>query len=140
MDNNLILEEQKKQTRLLQAILKEIEDEDDMGEYYLVQGTATLNIIDNVIDIPAVLGMAEFKVKSYMIINDGVANNLRVGHNVTKGMIDTAAPQVAGTPRIKFFDVHPGEDIKMSFNRRVIENIYIITNAGTSAYRLWLLW
>lgn len=150
MDDNYIkqklLEEQIKHTqqfeihtRLLEEILKQLEDGADTGEYYLVQGTATTSIADNLIDIPNVLGSPEMKVSSYMIINDGAVNNLRVGHNVTKGMVDTTGVLV-GQARNKFYNVLPGENIRLTYNRRVIENIYIITNAATSAYRLWLLW
>lgn len=144
--NRELLEEQIKhthqlgtQTRLLEAILKQLEDEADEGEYYLVQGTATTTITDNVIDIPFVLGMPEFKVKAYIIKNDGAVNNLRTGHNITTGMI-TSAIDIVGQARNKFYNVLPGEDIKITYNRKVIENIYVITNSGTSAYRLWLLW
>lgn len=133
------LAEQMKISILLDVILKELRDEADKGEYYLVQGTATTTITDNVIDIPAVLGMPEFKVKAYIIINDGKANNLRVGHNVTTGMI-TSATDIVGQTRNKFFNVLPGENIKITYNRKVIENIYVIANTGTSAFRLWLLW
>lgn len=126
-------------TRLLESILKELQDDADEGEYYLVQGTATTTITDNVIDIPSVLGMPEFKVKSYLIINDGNANNLRVGHNITRGMI-TSAIDIVGQARSRFFNVQPLENIRITYNRKVIENIYIITNTGTSNFRLWLFW
>lgn len=143
--NSILLEKQsqteilRKQADIQNNILKELKNWADVGEYYLVQGTATTTLTDNLIDIPATLGMPEIKVSAYMIINDGTVNNIRVGHNVTTGMV-TSATDIVGQARSKFYNVRPGEDITIRYNRKVIENIYIITSAGTSAFRLWLFW
>lgn len=124
--------------KLLVDILNELKSKEDKGETYYLSGTATTSIIAaNIIDVPAVLGMPERKVKGYIIKNDG-ANNLRVGHNVTRGIIDTGLD--VAMSRSKFYSVFPGEDIKITYNKEVIENVYVFASAGTSVFRLWLLW
>lgn len=117
---------------LLSSILKELRDEADEGEYMFVSGTATTDPSLNITDLLATLG---FPVKGYTIKNDG-ANTLEVGHNITRSSIDSNVQ----TASARFYPVIAGERHKEMFNRKVIRNVYIRTNVGTSAYRLWLLW
>lgn len=114
------------------AILKELRDEADKGEYIIVSGTASTDLSANITDLLAVQG---HPVKGYIIKNDG-ANTLQVGHNITKSSIDSNIP----TASARFYQVFAGEQHKEMFNRKVIRNVYVRTSAGTSAYRMWLLW
>lgn len=117
---------------LLEGILKELQDEADEGEYFFAQGTASTDISKNIIDVLAQLGKP---VKGYLIKNDG-ANTIEVGSNITESMIDSDLQ----TASARFFPVAAGEPYNQMFNRKVIRNIYIRTDVGSSAYRLWLLW
>lgn len=118
--------------KLNKAILKQLRDADDEGEYLFVSGTATTDLSLNITDL---LGIIGHPVKGYIIKNDG-ANIIQVGHNITASSID---PTVQ-TGSARFYPVFVGEQHKEMFNRKVIRNVYIRTTAGTSAYRLWLLW
>lgn len=132
MDEAKILQALLEQNKLLQAILKELKDANDEGEYLFVSGTATTNLANNIIDLLGILG---FPVKGYIIKNDG-ATTIQVGHNITHSSIDSNVQTVSA----RFYPVLTGEQHKEMFNRKVIRNVYIRTAAGTSAYRLWLLW
>ena len=118
--------------KLNKAILKELKDADDEGEYLFVSGTATTDLSLNITDLLGILG---FPVKGYIIKNDG-ANIIQVGHNITASSIDSSIQ----TGSARFYPVFVGESHKEMFNRKVIRNVYIRTAVGTSAYRLWLLW
>ncbi len=118
--------------KLNKAILKELKDADDEGEYLFVSGTATTDLSLNITDL---LGIIGHPVKGYIIKNDG-ANIIQVGHNITSSSIDSNVQ----TGSARFYPVFVGESHKEMFNRKVIRNVYIRTTAGTSAYRLWLLW
>ena len=132
MDEAKILQALLDQNKLLQAILKELQDRDDMGEYIFVSGIATTDLSQNITDL---LGILQHPVKGYIIKNDG-ANTIEVGHNITTSSIDSNVQ----TGSARFYPVFAGEQHNEMFNRKVIRNVYIRTNAGTSAYRLWLLW
>lgn len=132
MDDAKILQAVLDQNKLLQSILKELQDSDDMGEYLFVTGTATTNLSQNITDI---LGIIGYPVKGYLIKNDG-ANIIEVGHNITTSSIDSNLQ----TGSARFYPVFVGELHKEMFNRKVIRNVYMRTAAGVSAYRLWLLW
>lgn len=118
--------------KLNKAILKELKDADDEGEYLFVSGTATTDLSLNITDL---LGIIGHPVKGYIIKNDG-ANIIQVGHNITASSIDSNVQ----TGSARFYPVFVGESHKEMFNRKVIRNVYIRTTVGTSAYRLWLLW
>lgn len=132
MDEAKILQALLDQNKLLQSILKELKDENDTGEYIFISGTATTNLSQNITDLLGILG---FPVKGYIIKNDGV-NIIEVGHNITTSSIDSNMQ----TGSARFYPVFAGEMHKEMFNRKVIRNVYMRTTAGTSAYRLWLLW
>ncbi len=133
MDKARILEALLGMNKLLQAILKELQDSDDMGEYMFVTGIATTNPSQNITDL---LGMMGHPVKGYIIKNDDLVNTLEVGHNITTSSIDSNVQ----TGSARFYPLYAGEDHKQMFNRNVIRNVYIRTLAGTAAYRMWLLW
>lgn len=132
MDDPKILQALLDQNKLLHAILKELQDSDDMGEYMFVSDNASLDLSKNIIDL---LGTMGHPVKGYILKNDG-ANTIEAGHNITTSSIDSNVQ----TASARFYPVFPGEQHKEMFNRNVIRNVYIRTAAGTSAYRLWLLW
>jgi len=117
---------------ILKSVLTELQDEADEGEYMFVLGTATTVLSTNITDLLANLG---HPVKGYIIKNDG-ANTIQVGHNITRSSIDSNIQ----TGSARFYPVFVTESHKKMFNRKVIRNVYIRTAAGTSAYRMWLLW
>lgn len=121
-----------KNQELLSSILKELQDEADEGEYMFVSGTATTDTSANITDLLAIMG---HPVKGYIIKNDG-ANTIQVGHNITPSSVDSNVQTAAA----RFYPIFVRESHKEMFNRKVINNIYIRTASGTSAYRLWLLW
>jgi hypothetical protein len=120
------------QQNTLSAILKELSDYNDGGDYLIQQGTATTDLSQNIIDL---LGLLGYPIKGYVIKNDG-ANTIEIGHNITPSVIDSNLQTVTG----KFYPLFAHEEHKEMFNRKVIRNIYMRTDTGSSAYRLWLLW
>lgn len=133
MDDARILQALLDQNKLLQAILKELQDSDDMGEYMFVSGTATTNLSQNIIDL---LGTMGHPVKGYIIKNDDLVNTIQAGHNITTSSIDSNVQ----TSSARFYPLFAGEEHKEMFNRNVIRNVYIRSSAGTAPYRMWLLW
>ncbi len=128
-----VLKTASRNQELLSSILKELQDDEaDEGEYIFVSGTASTDTSANITDLLAIL---RHPVKGYIIKNDG-ANTLEVGHNITRSSIDSNVQ----TASARFYPLFAGEQHKEMFNRKVIRNVYIRTAAGTSAYRLWLLW
>jgi hypothetical protein len=119
-------------SQYLKLILKELQSHDDEGEYIFQQGTATTDTALNIIDLLGILG---YPVKGYVITNDG-GNTIEVGHNLTPSMIDSTLQ----TSTTRFYPIYPNETHTEMFNRKVIRNIYIRTDVGISAYRMWLLW
>lgn len=132
MDDSKVLQALLEQNKLLGAILKELQDQDDMGEYMFVSGSATTDLSQNITDL---LGMMGHPVKGYVIKNDG-ANTIEAGHNITTSSIDSNVQ----TGSARFYPLFAGEQHREMFNRNVIRNVYLRTTAGASAYRLWLLW
>jgi hypothetical protein len=116
----------------LQKIYSKLSEHDDDGDYLFQQGTATTDLSQNIIDL---LGTPGYPVKGYVINNNG-KNTIELGHNITPSIIDSNLTTVTG----KFYPLFAGETHKEMFNRKVIRNIYIRTDIGTSTYRLWLLW
>ena len=116
-----------------ESILKELTDDEDEGEYMFVQGTANTDPAQNITDLLGVMG---HPVKGYIIKNDDLINTLEVGHNITPSSIDSTVQ----TASARFYPLFKGEEHKEMFNRRVINNVYLRTAAGTAPYRLWLLW
>lgn len=119
-------------SQLLRLILEELQSHDDEGEYVFRQGTATTDLSQNIIDV---LAQLNHPVKGYVLQNKG-KTEIEAGHNLTPSMIDSNLQ----TATARFYPVSAGETHREMFNRNVIRNIYIRTTAGSSNYRLWLLW
>lgn len=117
--------------KLNKAILKELTDEADEGEYFRQDATANPNTFDT-FDFIAILS---FPVKGFMIRNDG-ANNIQYGHNITPSVIDTTIL----TSVARFTVLEPDEKIKFAYNRKRINNIYLKSVGGNSDYRLEAVW
>jgi hypothetical protein len=113
-------------------IFNKLSEHDDDGDYLFQQGTATTDLSQNIIDL---LGLLGYPIKGYVLKNDGT-NTIEIGHNITPSIIDSNIQTVAG----KFYPLFAHEEHKEMFNRKVIRNIYMRTDTGSSAYRLWLLW
>jgi hypothetical protein len=120
-------------SQYLKLILKELQSHDDEGDYIFQQGVATTDTSLNIIDLLGILG---YPVKGYVITNDG-GNTIKAAHNLTPSIIDSNLQTTATT---KFYTIYKSETHKEMFNRKVIRNIYIRTDVGISAYRMWLLW
>lgn len=120
------------QEKLISSVLKHLEDDDEDGEYIFRQAIATTVISDNIWDMYALVGHPG---KDLLIINDGKVT-IQVGYNITASIIDSNLP----TAIARFFPIFPGARFKSSGDTRVIKNVYIRTDAGTSAYRMWIAW
>lgn len=111
-------------------LLKELVDERDEGEYLRREGTASTTM--TTFDILGILG---FPVKGYEIHNDG-NNNIVFAHNLTLSLTLSNVD----TSNVRFSTLLVGDNIRFIYNRKIVRNIYLKTNTGTSDFRLWLLW
>lgn len=111
-------------------VLKELVDERDEGEYLRREGTVTTTM--TTFDILGILG---FPVRGYEIHNDGV-NTIIFAHNLTPSLIDPTVD----TNNTRFSTLLVGDNIRFIYNRKIVRNIYLKANTGTSDFRLWLLW
>ena len=119
-----------KNQEALNIIKKETLDDRDEGEYIRVEDTATTNYF--IVDLLERLG---FPVRGYEIKNDGI-NAIVVGHNITPSSLDpTIQPADA-----RFNTIYQNEDIKFTYNRKKINNVYLRTLTGTSDFRLKFVW
>jgi len=116
---------------LNKAILKELKDGADEGEYFRQDATANTTTFDT-IDFLAIFG---FPVRGFMIRNDG-ANNILYGHNITRSSIDPTVQTIDA----RFIVLEPHEKIKFAYNRKRINNIYLKSVGGNSDYRLEAVW
>lgn len=104
----------------MKLVLKELQASADEGKEYSISGTATTTIA--VIDL--VKNYPHKSVSGYTLINDG-ANNIEFTHNE---YIDN------------MFQATPGQAIPKSYNRKLINRIFVRSIGGDSAYRILLLW
>lgn len=130
----------KSQQRLsdIQQQLSIVKDENiadaDEGEYLILRGTVTTTdytIIDTQIN-------PGYPVRGYIIKNDG-PNILLAGHNIVLSGVDPDLVDVTSNIT-RFFRVLNGEDVKFSYNRNKIRNIYMLGSGGNCSFRIWLIW
>ena len=114
----------------LNILTKEVLDDRDEGEYLRREDTATTTYT-----IYDLLSIIEHPVKGYEIKNDGT-NPIRVGHNITPGSIDPSIQPADA----RFNTIFQNEDIKFTYNRRKINNVYVRTTTGTSDFRIKFIW
>jgi len=112
-------------------ILGELRGDADEGDYIYRAGTSN----PLTYDIYDLLAIINHPVKGFIIKNDGV-DTIRFAHNATAISIDTA---ITVSP-LRFGSLLAGERLKIVYNRKKINNIYIISDAGNPAYRMWMLW
>lgn len=105
----------------LRKVLKELSDEADVGEKEFYSGTATTTIA--VIDLTKVAPY--HPVKSFTLANDS-ADDIYFTHNNTNNS--------------NMNIVRQNETIPITYNRRVINKIFLKTLAGSSNYRVTLYW
>lgn len=117
--------------KIISDILGELRGDADDGDYIYRAGTAN----PLTYDIYDLLAIIEHPVKGFLIKNDGV-NTILFAHNAMTLSIDTA---ITPSP-LRFGSLLAGERLKMVYNRKKINNFYIISAAGNPAYRLWMLW
>lgn len=122
--------------KYLNAILKEQRDEADEGQELTQDGTV-LSTDFTFIDIGQL--RQGLKVKSFELANDHVANSIYFGWNVTKGGLQPSLDDPTSS-LTKFRLLQPGDSIKIIFNRKVIQNIALLGQNGSSTYRLWMVW
>jgi hypothetical protein len=120
----------------LSAILKEQRIEADEGQELTQNGTA-LSTEFTFIDIGQL--RQGLKVKAFELSNDSSTDSLYFGWNVTEGGLEPSLDDPTSSLS-KFRLLSPSDSIKIVFNRKVIRNIALISQQGSSAYRLWLVW
>lgn len=118
---------------LLKAILKELVDAKDEGQYLRRNGTANTITFD-IINTDLLVSHA---VKGYIIKNDGV-NTLQVAQDLSPDITDSNID--INTTITRFYNLFPSEEFRVMYNRKTIRNLFIRAVGGNSAYRLWLLW
>jgi len=122
--------------KYLNAILKELRDEADEGQELTQDGTV-LSTEFTFIDIGQL--RQGLKVKSFELANDGVDNAIYFAWNTTQAGLEPGLDDTTSN-LTKFRLLQPGDSIKIVFNRKVIMNIAIIGQGGSSTYRLWMVW
>ncbi len=115
-------------------ILNELKAEADTGEVLRLYGTATTTAftIVNTITDPG------HPIKAFEFTNDGT-NSIYVGFNVVPS--GEGADIIDVTNNLSRFDlIVGGEDLIYKYNRNKIRNIYLLSQTGTSTYRIKLTW
>lgn len=123
-----------KNEKRLASIQNELIEEADVGEYLKIGGTVTTSEFV-ILDTDTAPG---HPAKSYVVINDG-PNTIYVGHNMALSSIGPEIIDVTN-PVARFNRVLNGESLRFEFNRRKVNNIYILSTVGDSTYRGWLVW
>lgn len=116
---------------LVRGVLSELHADADEGEYIYRENTANPTNYD----LYDLLGIISHPVKGFVIKNDG-ASTIRFGHNITPLSVDSSILVSSA----RFGSLLAGERIRFAYNRKKINNIYIISAAGNPAYRLWMIW
>ncbi len=116
------------------AILEEQKAEADEGKYRRLSGTVTTSqftIIDTITD-------PGHSIKGYKITNDG-PNSILFAHNVT---ISSISPDIVDTISndSRFELLLLNETSEVSYNRRKIDNVYLLASGGNSDFRAKLVW
>jgi hypothetical protein len=122
--------------KYLNAILKEQRIEADEGQELTQNGTA-LSTEFTFIDIGQL--KQGLKVKGFELANDGVDNAIYFAWNQTQGGLQPSLDDPTSS-LTKFRLLQPGDSIKIIFNRKIIRNVSIIGQGGSSTYRLWMVW
>jgi len=122
--------------KYLNAILKEQRDEADEGQELTHNGTV-LSTEFEFIDIGQL--RQGLKVKSFELANDGDTNAIYFAFNTTQAGLEPSLDDTTSN-LTKFRLLQPEDSIKIVFNRKVIRNIAIIGQGGSSTYRLWMVW
>lgn len=120
--------------KYLNAILKELRDEADEGEFLTIIDTATTTdfYFYETTTAPG------HPVKGYAISNEG-PNTIYVAHNTTKAGLQPSIDDV--TSRLsRFQQILSGEEVRYIFNRRKIYNIAMLAKDADSIFRMWLTW
>lgn len=120
--------------KVLAAILQELRDDSDDGEFLAQHGTVIatdFTIIETEI-------APNHPVKGYSIKNDG-PGTIFVAHNVSRAGLQPDIDNLASALS-RFWQVRLNEEITFSFNRRKILNVAIIAATVDSDFRAWLSW
>lgn len=120
--------------RTLNLILKELREEADEGARLLFSGTV-LTTQFTVLDVDVAPGHA---VKGYRVHNDG-PNGLYVAHNAALSSVGPDIIDVTSTDTI-FELLQVNEVTEDSYNRRQINNIYLLASGGNTNFRARLVW
>lgn len=118
----------------LASIETQLLEEADAGEYLRISGTVTISEFV-ILDTDTAPG---HPTKGYVVINDG-PNTIYVGHNMA---LSSVGPEIIDVtnPVARFNRILDGESLRFEFNRRKVNNIYILSTVGDSTYRGWLVW
>lgn len=120
--------------RTLNLILKELREEADEGARLLFSGTV-LTTQFTVLDADTDPG---HPVKGYRVHNDG-PNGLYVAHNAALSSVGPDIIDVTSTNTI-FELLQVNEVVEDSYNRRQINNIYLLASGGNTNFRARLVW
>lgn len=120
--------------KYLNAILKELRDEADEGEFITLIETVTttdFTFVDSSIE-------PGHSVKGYAVTNDG-PNTVYIAHNsIREGLQPDLVDVTSSISR--FQQILPGEEIRYIFNRKKVYNLAILARDGDSICRIWLTW
>lgn len=129
-----LLEIEANNQKYLNAILKELRDEADEGEFLTIIDTATTTDFTFIETITA----PGHPVKGYAVSNEG-PNTIYVAHNTTKAGLQPDLDNVT-SPISRFQQILSGEEVRYIFNRRKVYNLAILARSGDSTFRAWLTW
>lgn len=122
--------------KYLNAILKEQRDEADEGQELTHDGTV-LSTEFEFIDIGQL--RQGLRVKGFELANDGINNAIFFAWNTTQAGLQPSLDDPTSS-LTKFRLLQPSDSIKIIFNRKVISNISLLGQGGSSTYRLWMVW
>ena len=122
--------------KYLNAILKEQRDEADEGQE-LTQDGNVLSTEFTFVDIGQL--RQGLRVKGFELANDGIDNAIYFAWNTTRAGLEPSLDDPTSS-LTKFRLLQPDDSIKIIFNRRVISNISLLGQGGSSTYRLWMVW
>lgn len=129
-----LLESQIESQRYYNAILKELRDEADEGEYLTILDTATTT---DFYTVETELSPGH-PVKGYAISNEG-QNTIYFAHNTSKAGLQASLDDVTSALS-RFQQLKCGEEIRYVFNRRKVLNVSLLAKDGDSVFRLFLNW
>lgn len=120
--------------KILSSILKQQLEEADEGAYSVRSGIVTTT---SFVTIECVRNIGH-PVKGYNIKNNG-PNPIYIAHNASMDGIDPELIDVT-TSETRFELLGPNLSMAVTYNRKKIRNVSILSSVGNSSYIIKLLW